>query len=305
MFFAGRPSGEDERERRRATNQRQHAQYLGTIVNEDELRVLDVEAAVWKRTFTAEGRSPSIAKRAPLKEKRSDVQKSGRVCRWERDAAIELKKRARTNVRSCRAIDDERRHARRPARGIVVLCNCSSTCDARVRIRRVPIWMRPRVPACWTMKMRAVKALQKAWVFDGMARRAREKASVQNDEDASRVCRADDGRRWSRTCTFDTHPRAPAANVTEDAARNDKGKAREEEKFGIDAYMKFKEGRAHCRARQSWHVRHHARRPSSTALRVQHKSVRYLVIVVDVGLKLRLGKRSTGADFRGRWGRRR
>ena len=237
------------------------------------------EAAVKaKRAKESAKVAPAIAKKAHLKEKRArDVQKNGNTSKLERDAALEVKTCADATYGPGTAIvmnDGTLADVLfKKAESSYLQLQLKTTATTRknengYRFQKV-LGYAGMLVVCWVVD------LKKAWVFDG----------TWLDERGKRCLNFTPGSRMetpalAKALTMDQliaylHENTHAAHLrltTEDAARNDfKGKDHKQEKFGIDAYMKFKPG-THGWPRDQGGTYDTTLEDEEKTLRVQHKS---------------------------------
>ena len=253
--------------------------YFGTIVN-------GVSKFRWFPTFEAAAKAKrdkesakvasAIAKRAPLKEKRTrDVQKSGNNCNQERDAAIELKTCADATYGPGTAIvmndgtlaDVLFKKAESSYLQLQLKTTATKVKNKNAYQFACVLGYAGMLVVCWVVD------LQKAWVFDGtwLDERGKKNLCFTPGLETHALAKA---------LTMDQlvaylHDHTHAAHLrltTEDAARNDfKGKEQKKEKFGIDAYMKFKPG-THDWPRDQNGTYDTTLEDQEKTLRVQHKS---------------------------------
>ena len=259
-------------------------------------------AAKAKRDKESAKVASAIAKRAPLKEKRArDVQKNGNTFNQERDASIEVKTCADATYGLGTAIvmnDGTRADVLfKVAESSYLQLQLKTTAtkvknENGYRFQKV-LGYAGMLVVCWVVD------LKKAWVFDG----------TWVNERGKRCLRFTPGletHALAKALTMDQliaylHDSTHAAHLrltTEDAARNDfKGKYNKQEKFGIDAYMKFKPG-THDWPRDQGGTYDTTLEDDEKTLRVQHKSCRPNGNAAGLYCPA-LGKRD-GTDFNGK-----
>ena len=261
-------------------------------------------AAKAKREKESAKLAPAIAKKAPLKEKRArDVQKNGNNSKLERDAAIELKTCADATYGPGTAI------VMNDGTLADVLFKKAESSYLQLQLKTTATTMKNKngyqfahvlgyagmLVVCWVVD------LKKAWVFDGtwLNERGQEKLNFTPGY-------ATETPALAKALTMDEliaylHDHTHAAHLrltTEDAARNDfKGKDHKQEKFGIDAYMKFKPG-THDWPRDQNGTYDTTLEDDEKTLRVQHKSC--VPTGNAAGLYCRHLGKADGTDFNGK-----
>jgi hypothetical protein len=235
-------------------------------------------AAKAKRAKESAKVAPAIAKRGTLKEKRArDVQIHGNTCNQERDAAIYVKACADAAY----------------GPGTAIVMNDGTRADVLFRVAEALLYLQLQLKTtatklknenryhfshvlgyagmlvvCWVVD------LKKAWVFDGtwLDERGRKHLNFTPGSETRALATAltmDELLAYLHDHTHAAHLRL----TTEDAARNDfKGKGNKQEKFGIDAYMKFKPGTHDWPRDQNGKYDTTLEDEDEKTLRVQHKS---------------------------------
>ena len=203
-------------------------------------------AAKAKRDKESAKVAPAIAKKARLKEKRArDLQKHGNDCKQERDAALDIKTCADATY----------------GPGTAIVMNDGTRADVLFKVALLYLQLQLKTTAtkvknkngyhfndvlgyagmlvvCWVVD------LKKAWVFDGtwLNERGQEKLYFTPGSETHALAKAltmDQLIAYLHDHTHAEHLRL----TTEDAARNDfNSEKHKQEKFGIDAYIKFKPG---------------------------------------------------------------
>lgn len=229
-----------------------------------------------KRAKDSAKLAPAIAKRATLKEKRErDVQRNGNNSKQERDAAI--------GVKTCADA------AYGPGTAIVmndgtladVLFKVAESSYLQLQLKTTATTRKNEngyafkhvlgyagmLVVCWVVD------LKKAWVFDGtwLDERGQRDLNFAPGLETHALAKALTMDELVAYLHDDTHA-AHLRLTTEDAARNDfKGKHHKKEKFGIDAYMKFKPG-THDWPRDQGGTYDTTLEDDEKTLSVQHKS---------------------------------
>ena len=259
-------------------------------------------AAKAKRDKESAKLAPAIAKKERLKEKRArDVQIHGNNSNQERDASIGVKTCADATYGPGTAI------VMNDGTLADVLFKKAESSYLQLQLKTTATKMKNEngyqfahvlgyagmLVVCWVVD------LKKAWVFDGTWLNERGQVNLYFTPGSETHALA-------KALTMDElvaylHDHTHAAHLrltTEDAARNDfKGKDHKKEKFGIDAYMKFKPGTHDWPREQGGTYDTTLEDEDEKTLRVQHKSC--CPIGNDAGLRCRLGK-CDGKDFDGK-----